>query len=81
MVGHPKTMSTADTVQNPLLPRALRKTMPARISGMANMMSVNRESTESSQPPLYPARDPSVTAMRVAKKVTTRPIDTEVRAP
>ncbi len=44
-------------------------------------MSVTRESNESIHPPLYPAREPSVTAMRVAKKVTRRPIETEVRAP
>ena len=37
--------------------------MPARISGMANMMSVNRDMTESSQPPLYPERDPRLTAI------------------
>ena len=33
---------------------------------MANMMSVNRESVESSQPPLYPEEDPSAMAISVA---------------
>ena len=82
IVGHPKAMRTADTCKTPLLPaRALRITRAPRISGMANMMSVKRESVESSQPPLYPETEPSVTVMSVEKKVTKRPIETDVRAP
>ncbi len=49
--------------------------------GKAVMMSMTREMTQSTDPPLYPASPPSGTPISTANPITESPTIMDVRAP